>query len=64
MEEIIPAFVTIILMSFTYNLGIGMTAGFVVYPFTMLIAKRIYEVKSGMWVLFGFSILFYIFYPY
>lgn len=62
--EVIPAFVTIALMSFTYNLGIGMTAGFVVYPLTSLIAGRIKNVKPGMWVLFGFSVLFYIFYPY
>ncbi|MCX7875131.1 MAG: NCS2 family permease [Melioribacteraceae bacterium] len=64
LEEIIPAFVTIVLMSFTYNLGIGMTAGFLLYPFTMLIAGRIKEVKTGMWILFSFSILFYLFYPY
>jgi len=64
LEETIPAFITIVLMSFTYNLGIGMTAGFVIFPFTMLIAGRIKEVKSGMWILFTFSILFYIFYPY
>lgn len=64
LEETIPAFVTIILMSFTYNLGIGMTAGFIVYPFTMLIAGRIKQVKAGMWILFVFSFLFYVFYPY
>jgi len=62
--ETIPAFVTMTLMSFTYNLGIGMTAGFVVYPLTMLIAGRIKTVTVGMWVLFGFSVLFYVFYPF
>ncbi|NWF90830.1 MAG: NCS2 family permease [Ignavibacteriaceae bacterium] len=62
--ETIPVFVTIILMSFTYNLGIGMTAGFVVYPLTMLIAGRIKTVTVGMWILFTFSVLFYVFYPY
>lgn len=64
LAETIPVFVTITLMSFTYNLGIGMTAGFVVYPLTMLVAGRIKLVSVGMWILFGFSILFYIFYPY
>src|SRR3989339_631760 len=64
LAETIPVFVTMTLMSFTYNLGIGMTAGFVVYPLTMLIAGRIKTVTLGMWVLFGFSDLFYIFFPY
>lgn len=64
LEEIIPAFVTIVLMSFTYNIGIGMTAGFIVYPFTMLISGRIKEINLGMWILFSFSIFFFIFYPY
>lgn len=64
LAETIPVFVTIILMSFTYNLGIGMTAGFVVYPLTMFIAGRVKEVTVGMWILFAFSVLFYVFYPY
>lgn len=64
LAESIPVFVTITLMCFTYNLGIGMTAGFVVYPLTMLVAGRIRQVSGGMWVFFGFSILFYFFYPY
>lgn len=64
LAESIPVFVTMTLMCFTYNLGIGMTAGFVVYPLTMLVAGRIKQVSTGMWVFSGFSILFYIFYPY
>jgi len=39
-------------------------AGFVVYPLKMIIAGRIKKVTVGMWVLFGFSVLFYAFYPY
>jgi AGZA family xanthine/uracil permease-like MFS transporter len=64
LAETMPVFVTIILMSFTYNLGIGMTAGFVVYPLTMLIAGRIKTVSVGIWILFCLSVLFYVFYPY
>jgi adenine/guanine/hypoxanthine permease len=64
MAETIPVFITMTLMSFTYNLGIGMTAGFVVYPLTMLVSGRIKTVSIGMWVLCGFSLMFYIFYPY
>ncbi len=62
--ELIPAFVIIAFMSFTYNLGIGMTAGFVVYPVTKFFAGEIKDVKPGMWILSIFSLLFFIFYPY
>lgn len=64
LAETIPSFVTITLMSFTYNLGIGMTAGFVVYNLSMIIAGRFKVISLGMWILFLFSLLFYFFYPY
>ena len=64
LAETIPVFLTMTLMSFTFNLGIGMTAGFVAYPLTMMISGRIKTVSAGMWILFAFSLLFYIFYPY
>lgn len=62
--EQIPAFITIVLMSFTFNIGIGITAGFVVYPLMKLLTGRVSEVHPGMWGLFALSLLFYIFYPY
>lgn len=63
-SEVIPAFVTITLMSFTYNIGIGMTAGFVTYPVVKLASGKIKDVNAGMWFFFLFSVLFYVFYPY
>ncbi|MBI4721553.1 MAG: NCS2 family permease [Candidatus Stahlbacteria bacterium] len=62
--ELIPAFFVIILMSFTYNIGIGITAGFVLYPIFKLISGRKKEIHPGLWVLFVLSLIFYIFYPY
>lgn len=62
--ELIPAFGVIILMCFTYNIGIGITAGFVLYPFFKLISGRYKEVHPGLWGLGVLSLLFYIFYPY
>lgn len=64
MTEVIPVFSIIMLMSFTYNLGIGMTAGFVTYPLMKLLSGRIREVPPGLWLLFVMSLLFFIFYPY
>jgi len=62
--ELIPSFFVIILMSFTFNLGIGITAGFVLYPVFKLVTGKWKEINPGLWVLFVLSVLFYIFYPY
>jgi len=62
--ELIPAFAVIVLMSFTYNIGIGITAGFVLYPFCKVVAGRHREVRPGLWVLSAISLAFFIFYPY
>jgi AGZA family xanthine/uracil permease-like MFS transporter len=64
LTEVFPAFMTIALMSFTYNIGIGMTAGFIFYPITKIVGGKSKDIHPGMWLLFGISILFYIFYPY
>jgi adenine/guanine/hypoxanthine permease len=63
-SELIPAFAVVALMSFTYNIGIGITAGFVLAPFCKVVAGRAREVKAGLWVLGALSLLFFIFYPY
>jgi adenine/guanine/hypoxanthine permease len=63
-SEILPVFCIIIMMSFTYNIGIGMTVGFVLYPLFKVLGKKVTEVKPGLWVLAALSLLFYIFYPY
>ncbi len=62
--ELFPALAVIVLMSFTFNIGIGITAGFVLYPIFKIAAGRQSEVSPGLWVLSGLSLLFYIFYPY
>jgi len=62
--ELIPAFAVVVLMSFTYNIGVGITGGFFLYPFFKLISGRHREVRPGLWVLGLLSLLFFIFYPY
>ena len=62
--ELIPAFLTIVLMSFTYNIGVGMTAGLITYPLLKTLSGRTREVTAGMWVLAALSLSFYLFYPY
>ena len=63
-SELVPAFTIITLMSFTYNIGIGMTAGFVIYPVIKLFQGKLNEVPKGMLALSAISLLFFIFYPY
>lgn len=64
LTEVIPVFITIIMMCFTYNLGIGMTSSFIIYVIISIFAGKIKQIKPGMWVLSILSVLFYIFYPY
>ncbi len=60
----IPGFAVVVLMSFTFNIAVGITAGFVLYPLLKLISGRAREVKPGLWGLCVLSLLFYVFYPY
>ncbi len=62
--ESIPAFAVVSLMCFTYNIAVGITAGFLLYPFCKLVDGRMREVKTGLWVLAALSLLFFLFYPY
>lgn len=62
--ELVPAVATIVLMSFTYNLGVGMTAGFLLYPLMKLLTGKARQVHAGLWILGALSLMFYVFYPY
>ncbi|MBN1152012.1 MAG: hypothetical protein JXA58_02270, partial [Dehalococcoidia bacterium] len=39
-SQVIPAFGVIILMNFTYNLGVGLCGGFVLYPLCRILAGK------------------------
>jgi AGZA family xanthine/uracil permease-like MFS transporter len=62
--ESIPAFAVVTLMCFTFNIGVGITAGFVLYPLLKLVKGEIRQVKPGMWVLTALSLMFFVLYPY
>ena len=63
LTELIPAFLTIVLMIFTYNIGVGMTAGMIAYVLLKVMTGRAAEVKPGMWVLALISSSLYVFLP-
>jgi adenine/guanine/hypoxanthine permease len=64
LTELVPAFGVIALMTFTYNIGVGMTAGFVLYPLGKLVSGRAKEIRPALWVLTTLSLMFFVFYPY
>ncbi len=64
LTESIPALCVVLLMSFTYNIAIGVTSGFVLYPLFKVATGRWREVRPGLWFLAVLSLMFYVFYPY
>lgn len=63
LTELLPAFLTIVLISFTYNIGVGITAGLLAWPLFKTLAGRGREVSAGAWILAIISLSFFIFYP-
>ena len=63
-SESLPAFAVVTLMCFTFNIAVGISAGFVLYPLCKLVSGKITQVKPGLWVLAGLSLLFFVFLPY
>ena len=51
-------------MAFTFNIAIGISAGFVLYPICKLVSGKASQLKPGLWALTGLSLLFFVFYPY
>jgi AGZA family xanthine/uracil permease-like MFS transporter len=61
--ELIPAFLTIVLISFTYNIGVGITTGLLAWPLCKALSGRMREIPAGAWILALLSLSFFLFYP-
>jgi AGZA family xanthine/uracil permease-like MFS transporter len=59
--ETIPAFATVAMMVFTYNIANGLTAGLVLHPLMKLGAGRVSELRPGGLVLAGLCLTYYAF---
>jgi adenine/guanine/hypoxanthine permease len=59
--ELVPAFATIVIMAFTYNIANGLTAGLVLYPVMKILAGRWRELRAGTIVLALLCGLYYAF---
>jgi AGZA family xanthine/uracil permease-like MFS transporter len=56
----IPAFLTIILMPFTYNISVGIGAGFVTYVVIRVIQDRRREIHPLMYVVAGLFMIYFL----
>jgi AGZA family xanthine/uracil permease-like MFS transporter len=56
----IPAFLIIILMPFTYNISVGIGAGFVSYVVIRLFQGRTKEIHPLMWVVSGLFMVYFL----
>jgi adenine/guanine/hypoxanthine permease len=61
LTELVPAFVTITMMLFTYNIANGLTAGLVVHPVMKLAAGRYRELGGGAIMLGVLCLIYYLF---
>jgi AGZA family xanthine/uracil permease-like MFS transporter len=61
LTELVPAFATIVVMVFTYNIANGLTAGLVLWPVMKLAAGRAREINGGAVALAAVCLLYYAF---
>ncbi len=61
MTELVPAFATIAVMVFTYNVANGLTAGLVLWPLFKLVTGRVREIKPGAAVLGLLCLVYFVF---
>lgn len=59
LTEAVPAFTTIIIMIFSYNIANGLTAGLILHPLFKLLAGRYKEIHPGSCVLCGLCLVYY-----
>ncbi|HJQ06495.1 MAG TPA: NCS2 family permease [Nocardioides sp.] len=63
LEIAIPAFLTIVLMPFTYSITVGIGAGFVAYVLIKLVKGKAREVHPLLWVVAGLFVVYFAIHP-
>ncbi len=59
LEIAIPAFLTIVLMPFTYSITVGIGAGFVTYVFIKLVRGKVATIHPLMWVVAALFVVYF-----
>jgi AGZA family xanthine/uracil permease-like MFS transporter len=61
LTELVPAFTTVVVMVFTFNIANGLTAGLLLYPVMKVLSGRARELRPGAIVLAALCALYYAF---
>ncbi|HEY9793311.1 MAG TPA: NCS2 family permease [Candidatus Obscuribacterales bacterium] len=61
LTELVPAFATIVMILFSYNIANGLTAGLILYPLFKLLSGRARELRPGSIVLAAMCLVYYVF---
>jgi AGZA family xanthine/uracil permease-like MFS transporter len=59
LEIAIPAFLTIVLMPFTYSISVGIGAGFVAYVLIKVVRAKFADVHPLLWVVAGLFVVYF-----
>ena len=59
LEIAIPAFLTIVLMPFTYSITVGIGAGFLTYVLIKIVRGKVSAVQPLLWVISALFILYF-----
>ena len=59
LEIAIPAFLTIVLMPFTYSISVGIGAGFLAFVLIKSVRGKIFEVHPLMWVIAAMFVVYF-----
>ena len=59
LEIAIPAFLTIVLMPFTYSISVGIGAGFVAYVLIKVVVGKVREVHPLMWIVAALFVVYF-----
>jgi AGZA family xanthine/uracil permease-like MFS transporter len=62
-EIAIPAFLTIILMPFTYSISVGIGAGFLAYTLIKVVRGKAGEVHALLWVVSALFLVYFAIHP-
>jgi AGZA family xanthine/uracil permease-like MFS transporter len=62
-EIALPAFLTIVLMPFTYSISVGIGAGFIAYVLVKLVRGKVAEVHPLLWVVSALFVLYFVINP-
>jgi adenine/guanine/hypoxanthine permease len=60
MEVALPAFLTIVLMPFTYNITVGIGAGFIAWVLIKIAKGHAARIHPLLWVVSGFFVLYFV----